>query len=92
MVKDIQDSFRYYYWNKESELQSGIKREGAVGYTDYEIYGEERGRRYREVHAGISGRNQVYRARPDIAARRPHAATTTGDRHEARFHPSGSER
>ena len=38
MVKDIQDSFRYYYWNKESELQSGIKREEAVGCTDYEIY------------------------------------------------------
>ena len=35
---------------------------------------------------------KIYRARPDIAARRPHAATTTGDRHEARFHPSGSER
>ena len=50
------------------------------------------GGRHREVHAGISGRNQIYRARPDIAARRPHAATTTGDRHEARFHPSGSER
>ena len=40
MVKDIQNSFRYYYWNKESELQSGIKREEAIGCTDYEIYGE----------------------------------------------------
>lgn len=30
MVKDIQNSFRYYYWNKESELQSGIKREEAI--------------------------------------------------------------
>ena len=47
MVKDIQNSFRYYYWNKESELQSGIKREEAIGCTDYEIYGEERGRKYR---------------------------------------------
>ena len=56
--------------------------------TSTEIYEYLR----REVHAGISGRNQIYRARPDIAARRPHAATTTGDRHEARFHPSGSER
>lgn len=62
MVKDIQDSFRYYYWNKESELQSGIKREGAVGYTDYEIYGEERGRRYREVDESLVQAGKIYRA------------------------------
>ena len=43
MVKDIQDSFRYYYWNKESAVQSGISSEEAIGHTDYEIYGEERG-------------------------------------------------
>ena len=65
-----------------------------VGKTFSPVSGQEvkKHSAYREVHAGISGRNQVYRARPDIAARRPHAATTTGDRHEARFHPSGSER
>ena len=53
MVKDIQNSFRYYYWNKESELQSGIKREEAIGCTDYEIYGEERGRKYRDVDESL---------------------------------------
>lgn len=26
MVKDIQEQFKYTYWNKESELQSGISR------------------------------------------------------------------
>lgn len=62
MVKDIQDSFRYYYWNKESELQSGIKREEAVGCTDYEIYGEERGRRYRDVDESLVQAGKVYRA------------------------------
>ena len=62
MVKDIQNSFRYYYWNKESELQSGIKREEAVGCTDYEIYGEERGRRYRDVDESLVQAGKVYRA------------------------------
>lgn len=62
MVKDIQDSFRYYYWNKGSELQSGIKREEAVGCTDYEIYGEERGRRYRDVDESLVQAGKVYRA------------------------------
>ena len=32
MVKDIRNEFRYAYWNKESEVQSGIKREKAIGY------------------------------------------------------------
>ena len=30
MVKDIENGFKYAYWNKESELQSGIKCEDAV--------------------------------------------------------------
>ena len=29
MVKDIENEFKYAYWNKESELQSGIKCEDA---------------------------------------------------------------
>lgn len=62
MVKDIQNSFRYYYWNKESELQSGIKREDAVGYTDYEIYGEERGKKYRDIDESLVLADKVYRA------------------------------
>ena len=62
MVKDIQNSFRYYYWNKESELQSGIKREEAIGCTDYEIYGEERGRKYSDVDESLVQADKIYRA------------------------------
>ncbi|MDB0707643.1 PAS domain-containing protein, partial [Bacteroides xylanisolvens] len=36
-VKDITNDFRYYYWNKESAVQSGISSEEAIGHTDYEI-------------------------------------------------------
>lgn len=48
-VKDITNDFRYYYWNKESAAQSGISSEEAIGHTDYEIYGEERGEKYRHI-------------------------------------------
>lgn len=49
IVKDIQNDFRYYYWNKEAASQSYINREEALGRTDFEIYGEEQGRKYRNV-------------------------------------------
>ena len=49
IVKDIQNDFRYYYWNKEAAAQSYINREEALGRTDFEIYGEEQGRKYRNV-------------------------------------------
>ena len=61
MVKDIQNSFRYYYWNKESAAQSGISSEEAIGHTDYEIYGEERGEKYRHIDKELIQAGKVYR-------------------------------
>ena len=49
IVKDIQNDFRYYYWNREAAAQSYIKSEEALGRTDFEIYGEEQGKKYRNV-------------------------------------------
>ncbi len=69
---------------------TGLSGSGKSSLAFDTLYAEGQ-RRYVESLSSY-GRNQIYRARPDIAARRPHAATTTGDRHEARFHPSGSER
>lgn len=62
MVKDIENEFRYAYWNKESELQSGIKRERAIGYSDYDIYGKERGQHYRAVDEDLVRIGKPYRA------------------------------
>lgn len=62
MVKDIQNEFRYAYWNKESEVQSGIKREKAIGYNDYDIYGEERGRHYRSIDEELVRIGKPYRS------------------------------
>ena len=62
MVKDIQNGFRYAYWNKESEVQSGIKREKAIGHNDYDIYGEERGRHYRNIDEELVRIGKPYRS------------------------------
>ena len=62
MVKDIQNEFRYAYWNKESEVQSGIKREKAIGHNDYDIYGEERGRHYRNIDEELVRMGKPYRS------------------------------
>ena len=60
-VKDITNDFRYYYWNKESAVQSGISSEEAIGHTDYEIYGEERGEKYRNIDKELVQEGKVYR-------------------------------
>ena len=62
MVKDIQNNFQYSYWNKESELQSGITREEAIGHTDKEIYGVERGMHYRNIDEKLIQSGKPYRA------------------------------
>lgn len=62
MAKDINDHFRYSYWNKESEIQSGIPQNQAVGHTDFDIYGEERGRYYRQIDEEMVRVGKVYRA------------------------------
>ncbi|WP_374049353.1 PAS domain-containing sensor histidine kinase [uncultured Bacteroides sp.] len=61
-VKDIQNDFQYYYWNKESAIQSGISSEDAIGHTDYEIYGEERGGKYRSVDKALVKEGKIYRS------------------------------
>lgn len=52
-VKDIQNDFRYYYWNKEAASQSLISSEKALGHTDFELYGEEQGKKYRAIDLAL---------------------------------------
>ena len=37
-VKDIDDDFRYIYWNKAFEVHSGIPASKVIGYTDFDIF------------------------------------------------------
>ncbi len=69
MVKDIQDNFRYSYWNKEAEIRSGIKREKAIKYTDYEIFGEEKGKKFRNIDKSIVETGDMYRGEEDYVTK-----------------------
>lgn len=62
MMKNIRHDFQYDYWNKESELQSGIHRNEVLGRTDFEIYGEERGKYYRAIDEELVKSGKAYRA------------------------------
>ncbi len=53
IVKDIQNDFRYSYWNKEASTQSFISSEEALGHSDFEIYGEEQGKKYRAIDLAL---------------------------------------
>lgn len=61
IIKDIDDNLKYVFWNKQCELQGGYSREEIIGKSDIEIYGEERGRYYREVDYGIIENGGSYR-------------------------------
>lgn len=75
MVKDIENEFKYAYWNKESELQSCIRREDAIGRSDYDIFGKERGRYYRAVDEDLVRIGKPYRAEE-------HYVTPDGEDHD----------
>ena len=48
---------------KESAVQSGISSEEAIGHTDYEIYGEERGEKIPKYRQRTRTRRQKYTAK-----------------------------
>lgn len=61
-VKDINDNFKYKFWNKEAELQSNTNRDQVLTHTDFDIYGEERGRKYRDIDEALVKEGKKYRA------------------------------
>lgn len=64
-VKNIDDNYKYAYWNKEAEVQSGIRREEVLGQSDMELYGPERGMKYRRIDEELVSKGQNYRAEDD---------------------------
>lgn len=61
IVKDIDDDLKYVFWNKRCEEQGGYTREQIIGRTDLEIYGRERGSRYREIDRRIIAEKGSYK-------------------------------
>lgn len=64
-VKNIDDDYKYTYWNNEAEVQSGFKREDILGHSDIDIYGLERGMKYRKIDEELVSKGQNYRAEED---------------------------
>lgn len=62
MIKDIEDDFKYTYWNKESELQSGIPRENVIGKNDIQVFGPVRGKKYRNIDENLVTKDESYRS------------------------------
>lgn len=60
MLKDIDDDFRYIYWNKECDRQSGLNRDEVLGKTDIEIYGKIRGGKYQQVNQQVVDEGKPY--------------------------------
>lgn len=66
MLKDVNDDFRYIYWNHECNRQSGYHRNEILGKTDIELYGEERGGRYRKIDEEIVRSAELYTAHEEF--------------------------
>lgn len=62
LVKDVNDDFRYVYWNKEAEILSGIERDMAIGHTDFDLYNVERAAKYREIDKQLVAEGKEFRA------------------------------
>ena len=58
-IKDIDDDFKYVYWNKECE-EYGPKKADVLGKTDLEIFGEEWGNVYRETDIETVETGELY--------------------------------
>ncbi|MBQ4278516.1 MAG: PAS domain-containing protein [Rikenellaceae bacterium] len=70
MIKDIDAGLKYVFWNKRCEELGGYTRDQVLGKTDLEIYGAERGGRYRAIDeqliaAGGNFRRQEIFVTPD---------------------------
>ncbi len=60
MLKDVDNDFRYIYWNKECDKQSGLNRQDVLGKTDTEIYGEIRGGEYQRINRQVVDEGKPY--------------------------------
>lgn len=63
MLKDVNDNYRYIYWNHECNRQSGYHRDEILGKTDIELYGEQRGGKYRKIDEEVVKAGKLYTAR-----------------------------
>lgn len=75
MLKDLNDNFRYIYWNKECDNQAGFKRDEIIGKTDIDLFGKERGGHYRDIDLQVATSGKMY-------VRQEEYITPEGNRHD----------
>ena len=61
VVKDIDDGFRYVYWNPEATRKIGIPATEAIGQDDFKVYGAEMGARIRSIDESVVAAGTMYR-------------------------------
>lgn len=66
MLKDINDNFRYIYWNKPCDELSGFDRNEVLRKTDFEIYGKEKGRVLRNKDLEVVRTGEPYQSREEF--------------------------
>ena len=66
MLKDVNDNYRYIYWNHECNRQSGYHRDEILGKTDIELFGEVRGGKYRKIDEEIVKVGELYTAQEEF--------------------------
>lgn len=58
-AKDASDDFRFVVWNKKQEQITTLKKEKALGRTDYEIFSKESADYFREVDLSVIRRGKM---------------------------------
>ena len=65
-AKDASDEFRFILWNKKQEEITTIRREKAVGKTDYDIFSKESAEYFREVDESVIRRGRLVNVPEEI--------------------------
>lgn len=76
--KDINDDFKYIYWNKECYKLFGFTGNDVVGKTDFEIYGQERGAAIRQIDLSIVNCGEKHCKQKSIATPQGSVYVTQG--------------
>lgn len=60
MVKDINNDYRYLFWNKAAEKESGTNRNDALGLSDFDLFDKERATQYRQIDEQLNKENKDF--------------------------------
>ena len=58
-AKDVSDDFRFVLWNKKQEEITTIRKEKALGKTDFDIFSEDSAEYFREIDKSVLKRGKL---------------------------------